>query len=108
MIVTRSLQTSAAGYSGRINACDIKKLCVYTFIRNGVYINRQCPGRAYTDLHACIGVVDQDIQTAILFVLDLLKQLFDVIFFGGITDHRQAVAPPLLYLKEDGPRQNYQ
>ena len=43
MIVTRSLQTSGAGDSGRFIACDTK-LCVYTFIRNGIYINRQCPG----------------------------------------------------------------
>lgn len=52
----------------------------------------------YTHVYSGIGVVNQHIQSAILFTFDPLEQFFNLFVVCGIADNWQTVSAPLLYL----------
>lgn len=52
----------------------------------------------YTYVYSGIGIVDQDVQPAILFTFDPLEQFFNFFVVCRITDNWQTVSTPLLHL----------
>lgn len=52
-------------------------------------------------MHSSVGIVDQDIQPAILFMFDPFKQVFNVCIFSRITDDWQTVATSLFNLRTE-------
>ena len=67
--------------------------CIYLFI--SYLLNKSLY------LHSTVGIVDKDIQSSILFFVDLIKQLLDFFIISMVTLHRYTLSSTLLsYLKK--------